>query len=250
MMTRLTPEQWQGFYQLESSQYDERRYQTAYGRTFTRLHHEAIAGLLEDVPRDARVVELACGTGHVTVLLQRLGFATTACDLTLEMMARARARCTGREPAPEFVRANAFSLPFADASIDVLVTTRFLHLFPHQTQARVFAELQRVLRPGGLLVVDFDNNGARWLMAAPHFLYNLIRYRRSAPDTHYNNVGATTKMLNDTGFAIEKVVGIAGTHLLPLTWVSEPLATAVGRWHRHAPLRIAAEQFVIAARRQ
>lgn len=247
-MARLSPEQWRAFYRQESTHYDARRYSTAYGRMFARLHHEAIANALAGVSGEARLVELACGTGHVTALLQQLRLAPIAFDLTPEMMVHARARCAERDPRPSFVRADAFRLPFPDGEVDVLISTRFLHLFSEARQRAMLAECRRVLRPSGRLIVDFDNRSACWLMALPHLFYNLLRYRRIAPDTHYTTIAATTAMLGEIGFDIEHCEGIGGTHLLPLTWIAPKLAIRFGRLHRGQPMRFAAEQFLVTAR--
>ncbi|CRI66651.1 hypothetical protein THIOKS13000006 [Thiocapsa sp. KS1] len=249
-MAKRSPEQWHTFYLHESSRYDDRRYATSYGRVFARLHHEAITQALIGVSRESRLVEVACGTGHITALLQELGYTAIACDLTAEMMEYAQARCSGSEPEPSFVRASAFRLPFRDSDIDVLISTRFLHLFSLGQQRTVLSEFQRVLRPGGRLMVDFDNRSARWLMAVPHLFYNLLRYRRFEPDTHYNAITSTTAMLREVGFEPERCDGLGGTHLLSLSWIAPELAIRFGRLHRERPLRVAAEQFLITARRK
>jgi SAM-dependent methyltransferase len=248
-MKRLSSDQWQEFYRSESERYDDRRYRTAYGRLFGRLHHEVIAELLTACPATSRILEIACGTGHITGLLQHLGFAPVACDLTPEMMERARARCECRRPSPYFVRADAFDLPFMKASFDVIVTTRFLHLFSVNDQKRVYAECARVLRPGGLLLVDFDNRSAHLAMWIPHAIYNLIRYRRLSADTHFNSPAEVKDQLTKSGFIVQACEGIGGTHLLPFARLSNQFALKLGRLHRRPPLSLLAEQFLVGARR-
>jgi ubiquinone/menaquinone biosynthesis C-methylase UbiE len=249
-MAKRSPEQWQAFYSHESTRYDDRRYATSYGRVFARLHHEALTHALIGMSRETRLVELACGTGHITALLQQLGYTVIACDLTPEMMEYAKTRCSGGEPTPSFIRASAFRLPFRDSDIDALISTRFLHLFSQEQQRAVLSEFQRVLRPGGRLIIDFDNQSARWLMVFPYLLYNLLRYHRFGPDTHYNTITSATTMLQETGFVPEHCDGLGGTHLLSLSWIAPELAIRFGRLHRGWPLRVAAEQFLITAHRK
>jgi SAM-dependent methyltransferase len=73
-------------------------------------------------------------------------------DMTTEMVAKARASAaeTGWEHV-EFVQGDAESLPFDGASFDVVVSNGVIDLLPDKDV--VFAELWRVLRPGGRLQV-------------------------------------------------------------------------------------------------
>jgi len=52
---------------------------------------------------------------------------------------------------------DAFALPLADNSVDVLTSLRFFHLFPRQYWPALLAEMQRVLRPGGFLITEMRN---------------------------------------------------------------------------------------------
>lgn len=90
----------------------------------------------------------------------------------LKRLARSRpARLVGVDPSSavpkrvaeaELVRADAAALPFANASFDGLVSVSVLHFWPRLEP--VLAELARVLRPGGRLVLVFEPPEAlrRW----------------------------------------------------------------------------------------
>lgn len=237
-------EKFREFYAHEASVYEETRYRTKYGRLFRKLHHAVLVDMLAGLPADARCLEVACGTGHTTGLLARHFNALAACDLTPEMMLLNQRSNAGANVT--YLQANAFSLPFPDSSVDVLVSTRFLHLFARRDQQRLYREFNRVLVPGGRLIIDFDNIIARWIHAIPHLLYNLVRYRRLAPFSIYNFPGRTRNDIDAAGFGQLSVQGVGGWHLLLPAMVSGELALELGAAHRSKPLLYLAEQFVVS----
>lgn len=95
--------------------------------------------------RPGRAVDVGCGPGGNSDVLRRAGWQVAALDFSREaaQMARARGLAT--------VRADARALPFADGSLDlVLSTDAWEHI---EDDDIVAAEAHRVLRPGGQLFV-------------------------------------------------------------------------------------------------
>jgi demethylmenaquinone methyltransferase / 2-methoxy-6-polyprenyl-1,4-benzoquinol methylase len=103
------------------------------------------------LPRNPVVLDLASGTGDFAFLAASNypGSRTIAVDLTERMLQLARAR-----GLPAAVCADAGVLPFADSSFDCVFVGYGLRNFPNLKQA--LCEIQRVTRPGGMLVtLDF-----------------------------------------------------------------------------------------------
>jgi len=100
-------------------------------------HVRAIVG---DAPV-ARALDIACGTGLSTVALAANAERVVGLDISREMVRAARA-----EPAVTYALGRAEALPFAARSFDAVTCSSGVHWFD---QARFFAELHRVLRPGG-----------------------------------------------------------------------------------------------------
>jgi demethylmenaquinone methyltransferase/2-methoxy-6-polyprenyl-1,4-benzoquinol methylase len=98
-----------------------------------------------DVGPDARVLDVATGTGAVALeLIRQRRCSVVGLDQSPEMLAEARRRLP---PAVELVEGTADSLPFAAASFDALT---FTYLLRYVTDpAGTLAELTRVVRPGG-----------------------------------------------------------------------------------------------------
>lgn len=249
-MTQTDSKRFRDFYRSEAPVYHRRRYESTYGSLFRTLHHDTLATLLGPPEPGQRLLEVACGTGHTTEFLVEAGFDVTACDLTPDMMRQARARVHKAAAQPDFSVADALALPFADGVFDAVVSTRFLHLFPVEEQEAVLAEAVRVLKPGGRLVVDFDNWSSRWLLSVPYLLYNMVRYRRFAPYSIYNRIRPTCEVMEGLGLRVDRALGIGGTHLVALAWLSPDLAVRAGIRHRTPPLRTFAEQFMVLGTRR
>jgi demethylmenaquinone methyltransferase/2-methoxy-6-polyprenyl-1,4-benzoquinol methylase len=104
------------------------------------------------LPRGAWVLDLACGTGDFSLLVAGEGreVCPVAADLTPGMLTLARRR--GVERA---LCSNAMHLPFADGQFDAVFVGYGLRNFPQLEGS--LREIQRVTKPGGLLVsLDFS----------------------------------------------------------------------------------------------
>jgi SAM-dependent methyltransferase len=110
-------------------------------------------------PDGARVLEVGCGPGHLSVRLARQhGLEVTGLDLDPAMIARARANADrlgdSDQRRPLFLVGDVASLAFADGLFDLVVSTLSMHHWADP--AAGLAEIGRVLRPGGrALVWDF-----------------------------------------------------------------------------------------------
>ncbi|MDE3191522.1 MAG: methyltransferase domain-containing protein [Acidobacteriota bacterium] len=119
---------------------------------------ERAAALAEEVrafllPRgDERAVDVGTGAGALALALAPLVHEVVGVDRVPELLAKARERAAGASNAT-FVEGDAERLPFEDYSFDLAATLRTLHHVPRPEV--VLAELVRVTRPGGrLLVID------------------------------------------------------------------------------------------------
>jgi demethylmenaquinone methyltransferase / 2-methoxy-6-polyprenyl-1,4-benzoquinol methylase len=103
-----------------------------------------------EVGPDARVLDVATGTGAVALeLVRRYGCSVVGIDRSPEMLAVARPRIAADElgASIELLEGRAETLPFADASFDALTVTYLLRYV--DDPAATIRELARVVRPGG-----------------------------------------------------------------------------------------------------
>ena len=94
-----------------------------------------------------RILDLAAGTGTSSAALAKGGAEVVACDLSEGMIEVGRER----HPDIEFVRGNAMSLDFEEASFDAVTISWGLRNIPDPGLA--LREMMRVVRPRGRLVV-------------------------------------------------------------------------------------------------
>jgi ubiquinone/menaquinone biosynthesis C-methylase UbiE len=105
-------------------------------------------------PQRARVLDVGCGDGASLWLLMRLGFEAGnlhGVDLLESRIAGARAR----HPLVHFDCADATRLPFEDDSFDlVMESTMFIHATDEVLARKIAAEMIRVTKPGGTLLIS------------------------------------------------------------------------------------------------
>jgi ubiquinone/menaquinone biosynthesis C-methylase UbiE len=152
-------------YQLGARVYDEARHNV------TASDQTLLLPLLRDALDGApapRVLDVATGTARAPMLLASqpwFGGSIDALDLTPAMLDRARAKLTSAGLAARvgLHQGDAGALPWPDASFDLVISLEALEFFPRPRRA--LAEMSRVLKPGGALVVSKYPD--RWARALP-----------------------------------------------------------------------------------
>jgi len=105
------------------------------------------------------VLDVGCGTGPFTLAAQQRGAEVVSLDIGVELLRRARAK-----GAPRGLAGDAAALPFADASFDLVLSSECIEHTPRPEQG--VAEMLRVLRDGGRLVLTCPNRVWHWSAVA------------------------------------------------------------------------------------
>jgi ubiquinone/menaquinone biosynthesis C-methylase UbiE len=191
-------------YAAYAAQYDERRVKGRCNEYLERVRFQALRAAIGDGARNRRVLDVGCGTGRGPLLLARLGFTNiTALDYTSAMLAIAKQKCADSQAgsAIRLLRGDAFALPFADASFDLVVSLRFVHMFRFSLQREVIAEMARVCRPGGTVVTELES-AHKGLFATRYF-----EQRRVANHQKFNSVWEVRRLFDKQSFANRRVIG-------------------------------------------
>jgi SAM-dependent methyltransferase len=101
--------------------------------------------------RGETVLDVACGTGNLTLPAARSGARVTGLDIAANLLVTARQRAASEGLAIQFDEGNAEELPYADGAFETVVTMYGAMFAPRPE--RVAAELLRVVRPGGRIAM-------------------------------------------------------------------------------------------------
>jgi SAM-dependent methyltransferase len=115
-------------------------------RGFRRFIEPLVAGAVLGARPD--ILDCGCGTGHNLHMLRKYGRAY-GIDLTWAGLQYARG-----QGERQVARASAAQLPFADARFDLVTSFDVLYSLPDQVERDAIQEMFRVLKPGGILIVN------------------------------------------------------------------------------------------------
>ena len=154
---------------LGAAWFEGDRHSIALLRAESRVKIDYTRGVLRrlGIGPGARVLDVACGAGLVTVPLAEAGYEVEGVDLSPGSIEQARARLADGVSA-SFRVGDAYALDAADASFDAVL---LLDMLEHvERPEAVLREAARVVRPGGAVVFHtFNQTPLAWLFAIHGF---------------------------------------------------------------------------------
>ncbi|AFL96098.1 hypothetical protein CL1_1903 [Thermococcus cleftensis] len=195
-----------------AGRYDE-WYRTKTGRYVDRTEKWLIFSMMET--RGGKALDLGCGTGNYTLELKKRGFDVIGLDASEGMLRIARSK------GLNCIMGDAYSLPFPDESFDLVLSVTMFE-FIHEPE-RVLAEIHRVLRPGGEVIIGTMNGRSLWFLLKrlkSIFTETAYRYAR------FYTPGELEGLLRKAGF-----IGVesAGIIFFPSFWPFIGLAEKVDK---------------------
>ena len=201
-----------------------------------------VAGMLLDdveLPAVGRVLDVGCGSGQtLSWFADTFGaWETLGCDVAEDALAAAKPLADG------VIRASALELPIPDASVDVVITLDVAqHLPIPGGDATAFAEMHRVLKPGGYLLLR--TNAQAYPRIGDDLQYNFHKYTPHELEGKLTQAGFSTIRLSRLNAVLglaeiprelraRRVVQSEYRGILAQTRTEAPLVTALKRgWLR------------------
>jgi SAM-dependent methyltransferase len=183
-----------------------------------KFGHPLLTGELEKrIGPEGRILDYGCGYGRSIRQLHEAGFAHLfGIDSSSGMLGRARRE----NPFARYVRNSGSEIPFAGGSFDAALLLAVLTCMPDSgAQARLFSELLRVLKGGGILYVsdllinsDARNRKRYERFESRHGLYGVFRLEegvtlRHHTREHLDRLAAPFKTISVQEFQVETMNG-------------------------------------------
>ncbi|MEN6441216.1 MAG: class I SAM-dependent methyltransferase [Syntrophobacter sp.] len=163
-----------------SEKYDQ-WFETPIGRLVREYESRLFLAMARPLEGES-ILDAGCGTGVFTMDFLECGSRVTGLELSLPMLRRAGKKAAGRPF--RMVQGDIRNLPFADESFDKTVSVTAIEFIEDAREG--VAELLRVTRPGGLVVVASLNSLSPWAVRRKaaaqqgHAIFEHARFRSPA----------------------------------------------------------------------
>ena len=177
------------------------------------LFHKVNYKLTKSYFKGKKVLNIGCWTASFETQFKDDDCRITGVDISLAALKTAKEA----NPHCNFAAADAFNLPFENNSFDVVSLFMVLEHIPKNTEPRLFREVNRVLKDGGLFIITTPHSEimgnifdvAHWLVGHRHYKIDNLR-----------------QMLSNQGFEFEKLMlkgGILANISIPFFYLSKYL---------------------------
>jgi 2-polyprenyl-6-hydroxyphenyl methylase / 3-demethylubiquinone-9 3-methyltransferase len=211
---------------------------------FLRLLHNLVPARLKHFDRivgswrDKTVLDLGCGGGFMSEALARKGANVIGADPSEAAIAAAQDHARQQGLAIDYKVGSGENIPLPDHSVDCVVCVDVLE---HVAQLdRVFDEVRRVLRPGGIFLFDTINRTGLAALVIVHLGETVFRLlpRGTHDPTKFIRPTELKEELSKRGFALGQLVGLGPRGInrrLDFTFGRLPSVQIMYMGHAHAP---------------
>lgn len=175
-----------------ANEYTRRIFNELEQKPFDRELLDRLAAEVTDI---GEVCDMGCGPGHVARYLHEAGASVFGLDLSPGMLEQARQL----NPDISFREGNMLELDLQDATLAGIAAFYAIVNIPQESLPVVFREMQRVLRPGGLLLLAFH-------LGDETLHEDELWGKRISMDFFLFRPAAIRRQLEDAGFVIEEII--------------------------------------------
>ncbi len=106
-------------------------------------------------PRSGDLLELGSGAGDMSLLLSKKGYSVAGIEISPTAIEWARKKAKKKSLDIKFIEGNVIALtPFNNAMFDIVFDAHLMHCIIGDDRHKVFSEVYRVLKPGGLFFIN------------------------------------------------------------------------------------------------
>jgi ubiquinone/menaquinone biosynthesis C-methylase UbiE len=165
-----------------------------------------------NVEHGHHVLDLACGTGTLAILLKQASPSAkvTAIDGDPTILDVAKKKAQRSRVDIEFDEGMSFSLPYKDRSFDRVLSSLFFHHLTSENKLKTLREVHRVLKPDGELHIADWGLPANLLMKATSRFVQVLDGKETTADSFG---GLLPSLLQGAGFAAVEETGLFNTLL-------------------------------------
>lgn len=174
-----------------------------------------------------RVLDIGCGSGTITRnILRTVGCTSIGIDVSEECIKYASEKSIQEGLASDFLVGSIESLPFIEKTFDIVIASHIIEHVPFPE--KIFLELKRILKDGGILLLTTPNYTSFWPLAELIFDHTIAKKGYSLHDQHITkfNPSMIKKLFKKTGFS-DTVVETYYTLSLPLSLISSRWANFI-----------------------
>jgi ubiquinone/menaquinone biosynthesis C-methylase UbiE len=186
-----------------------------------------VSRLIESLPVEVKqgsltLLDVAAGSGDLLVELHRQERCSgrSLQSIALDRHAVTVEQCVdgAKEAGVGFVRAEAVALPFEDRSIDIVISTLFLHHLPESVAVAALAEMRRVARHG-VVVADLirDRRAYAWIRLFTLFASPMVKHDARASVAHAFTVEEAERLTQQAGMEDARF-DLSFGHRFVMTW--------------------------------
>lgn len=198
-----------------------------------KSREDLIVLLLDEIKQGQRCLDIGCNSGYFTAMIQKHCGNTTGLDFSEIPLQQAQ------ESFPEisFIQGSAVDLPFQDEVFDVTCCFGLLQVL--QDWHQVLDEMHRVLKPGGIALLEFNRKQPYWLsvvralmtlirgqappkkvMADLWFLLDLKKEHNPLVDSKYFSLHEISSAARDRGWVGVQTVSVPGATFYSPGWIA------------------------------
>jgi ubiquinone/menaquinone biosynthesis C-methylase UbiE len=150
-------------------------------------------------PAGSAVIDLACGTGRITLPLAEVGYEVTGVDLHEGMLERAREKAAEQGLPVRFLQQDCRSLDLSVSSpLIVMAGNSFQHFLTNEDQDRMMESVRRHLEPGGRFIFDTRNPVPSELAVPDRYEVDAEAGGRRIREVHTETYDPVTQILHCT----------------------------------------------------